>query len=221
MSKRKWMRTDPDTIKIGDEVRHDNRYSSVRGKVTQVDSESVVVARIIFMKDSDDTKWFIRKPKKSKLIERPDEPTVGCFFRVSGSPDVHYRWREGDDGYYLNLETADCWESWESLAEPGDTITLLKLVPIGGETVTTKEEYAANVASIKAECDAGEHRGPEGPNEDLAQCPLCWSVTFSRRPDGETFGNHTDECSLPSEHLSFCVSGGSGHPPASKARGWG
>jgi hypothetical protein len=82
-------------------------------------------------------------------------------------------------------------------------------------------EYAANVASIKAECDAGEHRGPEGPNEDLAQCPLCWSMTFSRRPDGETFGNHADDCSLPSEHLSFCVGGGSGHPPAPKARGWG
>lgn len=63
------------------------------------------------------------------------------------------------------------------------------------------------------------HRGPAGPNEDIAQCPRCLSPTFSMRPQGETWGNHADDCSLPVDHQGFCEGGGSGHPPAAHIRG--
>lgn len=63
------------------------------------------------------------------------------------------------------------------------------------------------------------HRGPEGPNEDIAQCSGCGWVSYSMRPEGETFGTHADDCSLAADHESYCKPGGSGHPPARKIRG--
>lgn len=65
----------------------------------------------------------------------------------------------------------------------------------------------------------GEHRGPQGPNEDMAQCGYCGVPTYSKRPPGETYGNHLDDCSLPIDHESYCEPGGSGHPPAERIRG--
>lgn len=65
----------------------------------------------------------------------------------------------------------------------------------------------------------GTHRGPEGPNEDLAQCWHCGDISFSMRPWGETFGHHLDDCSLPIDHESYCQPGGPGHPVAKKVRG--
>ena len=66
------------------------------------------------------------------------------------------------------------------------------------------------------------HREPAGPNEDLAQCPKCWSMTFALRPEGETFGWHLDDCSLPMRHEGYCQPGGNGHvvPPGEKIRGY-
>jgi hypothetical protein len=71
----------------------------------------------------------------------------------------------------------------------------------------------------RADCPAGPHRGPEGPNEDIAQCHQCWSVDHALRPEGETWGDHLADCSLPLRHESYCVGGGPGHPPAAKIRG--
>lgn len=70
-------------------------------------------------------------------------------------------------------------------------------------------------------CD-GKHRGPEGPNEDMAQCPSCWAITYVMRPEGETFGWHADDCSLPLRHESYCVGGGPGHrvPAGETIRGY-
>ena len=68
-------------------------------------------------------------------------------------------------------------------------------------------------------CPDRPHRGPEGPNEDLGQCPKCLMPSWSKRPEGETFGCHLPDCSLPVDHESFCVGGGSGHPPSRKVRG--
>lgn len=64
-----------------------------------------------------------------------------------------------------------------------------------------------------------EHREPQGPNEDLAQCWWCGAITYTMRPWGETFGTHLDDCSLPIWHSGYCVGGGSGHPVAPKVRG--
>jgi hypothetical protein len=70
-----------------------------------------------------------------------------------------------------------------------------------------------------SDCPRGPHRGPQGPNEDLGQCPVCWMPSYSRRPEGEEFGGHIDDCSLPRGHESYCVGGGAGHPKARKIRG--
>jgi hypothetical protein len=69
------------------------------------------------------------------------------------------------------------------------------------------------------DCPYGPHRGPEGPNEDLAQCFPCGSPSYVMRPWGETFGHHLPDCSLPVWHERRCVGGGSGHPPAPTVRG--
>jgi hypothetical protein len=79
----------------------------------------------------------------------------------------------------------------------------------------------ANVAHCRpSECPRGPHRGPEGPNEDLSQCLLCWSPSYSMRAWGETYGEHLPDCSLPIWHESYCEPGGHGHPKAPKIRGY-
>lgn len=62
------------------------------------------------------------------------------------------------------------------------------------------------------DCPDAPHRGPQGPCEDLAQCPRCWAPSFAMRPEGETFGTHAPDCSLPAVHESYCKPGGTGHP---------
>lgn len=74
-------------------------------------------------------------------------------------------------------------------------------------------------APVLGKCPLGPHRGPQGPNEDIAQCPVCWTPTHSRRPAGETFGDHLIDCSLPVDHPSYCQPGGDGHPSADVIRG--
>ena len=61
-------------------------------------------------------------------------------------------------------------------------------------------------------CSLGPHRRPEGPCEDVAVCPECYSLTFAMRPPGECFGHHAPDCSLPERHESYCKPGGAGHP---------
>ena len=64
-----------------------------------------------------------------------------------------------------------------------------------------------------------KHRPPTGPNEAAAQCPRCGSVSWTKRPWGETFGTHLKTCSLPIWHEGSCRSGGRGHPEAPVIRG--
>lgn len=66
----------------------------------------------------------------------------------------------------------------------------------------------------------GPHRGPEGPNEDLSMCRTCGSPTYALLPDGETYGDHLPDCSLPRRHESYCQPGGAGHQAAPKIRGY-
>lgn len=70
------------------------------------------------------------------------------------------------------------------------------------------------------DCPHGPHRGPQGPNEDVAQCGVCWSLSYEMRPEGEEYGGHRDDCSLPQRHESYCKPGGSGHPPPRIKRGY-
>ena len=46
--------------------------------------------------------------------------------------------------------------------------------------------------------------GPQGPNEDVGQCPRCLAIIGRLRPEGDTFGGHTPDCSLPFRHTGFC-----------------
>ena len=69
-------------------------------------------------------------------------------------------------------------------------------------------------------CPYGPHRRPQGPNEDVDQCQHCWSVSYVLRPDGETYGEHLPDCSLPRRHESYCQPGGEGHPRAATIRGY-
>lgn len=73
----------------------------------------------------------------------------------------------------------------------------------------------------REECpDRDKHRVPEGPNEDWGMCRLCHAHTFEMRPEGETYGDHLPDCSLPRRHESYRVGGGAGHPRAPKIRGY-
>jgi hypothetical protein len=70
------------------------------------------------------------------------------------------------------------------------------------------------------DCPNGPHRGPQGPNEDLAQCPICLEPSHGMRPEGEEYGGHRDDCSLPRRHEGYCQPGGDGHPPPAVVRGY-
>lgn len=69
-------------------------------------------------------------------------------------------------------------------------------------------------------CSQGPHRGPQGPNEDIGQCPECLSMSYAMRPSNEQIGLHIDDCSLDLRHPSFCVGGGEGHAPVEIVRGY-
>jgi hypothetical protein len=77
-----------------------------------------------------------------------------------------------------------------------------------------------NVPKSRSECPNGPHRGPQGPNEDLAQCLACWGVSYEMRPEGEEYGGHRADCSLPRRHESYCEPGGAGHPEPEVVRGY-
>lgn len=69
-------------------------------------------------------------------------------------------------------------------------------------------------------CPLGPHRGPEGPCEDLAQCPQCGAPTWSMRPPGEVYGGHAPDCAAPERHEGHCPPGGEGHGEPVLVRGY-
>jgi hypothetical protein len=70
------------------------------------------------------------------------------------------------------------------------------------------------------DCPNGPHRGPEGPNEDLGQCPICLAPSHSMRTEGEEYGGPIADCSLERRHEGRCKPGGEGHPPPAVVRGY-
>ncbi len=61
---------------------------------------------------------------------RPDEPPVGSFFRINGSPESFRRYDVGVRGYHC-ITSPSGWLDWIELTESGDTITILELTEVG------------------------------------------------------------------------------------------
>lgn len=95
---------------------------------------------------------------------------------------------------------------------------MLEPTPRSDDTGNTTG-WGAHLADPSA-CPDGPHRGPQGPNEDLAQCPRCMAPSYGRRNSTEQYGLHLKDCSLPRLHGGRCVGGGDGHAPASLVRGF-
>ena len=132
----KWMKVDPATLKVGDEVRWVVEITG--GRVIREVVVSEVCPRSIrlgltYIAPGNGT-WYVRKPKKAKPPVRPDEPPVGSFFRVDRTGELYLRMHEGDGDYgYVSLlgdrEGVLC--TWTDITNHGDTITLLELTEKG------------------------------------------------------------------------------------------
>ena len=128
----KWMKVDPATLKVGDEVRMVDAFSmfQISGK-TSPSKIGICVGGIDFTEAPECRTWFVRKPKKAKPPVRPDEPPVGSFFRVDRTGELYLRMHEGNGDYgYVSLlgdrEGDLC--TWTDITDHGDTITRLLLV---------------------------------------------------------------------------------------------
>ena len=129
----KWMKVDPATLKVGDEVRWVVEITGGRVIREVVVSEVCPISirlGLTYIAPGNGT-WFVRKPKKAKPPVRPDEPPVGSFFRVDRTGFEFWRFASMEDGYgYWQIsprsEEPD-WERWDDITEPGDTITRLYL----------------------------------------------------------------------------------------------
>ena len=124
----KWMKVDPATLKVGDEVRWVVEITG--GRVIREVVVSEVCPRSIrlgltYIAPGNGT-WYVRKPKKAKPPTRPDEPPVGSFFRVDRTGIEWVRVGTWIHGYQL-IPCDDEQRSWESITEPGDTIQRLWL----------------------------------------------------------------------------------------------
>ena len=144
----KWMKVDPATLKVGDEVRWVVEITG--GRVIREVVVSEVCPRSIrlgltYIAPGNGT-WYVRKPKKAKpptrpaLVltppdwPRPDEPPVGSFFRVDRTGELYLRMHEGNGDYgYVSLlgdrEGDLC--TWTDITDHGDTITMLELREVG------------------------------------------------------------------------------------------
>ena len=132
----KWMKVDPATLKVGDEVRWVVEITG--GRVIREVVVSEVCPRSIrlglaYIAPGNGT-WYVRKPKKAKPPVRPDEPPVGSFFRVDRTGREFYRYPQVSLTHYFHLacDAGDRpWVAWADVTEPGDTITLLELTEKG------------------------------------------------------------------------------------------
>ena len=128
----KWMKVDPATLKVGDEVRWVVEITG--GRVIREVVVSEVCPRSIrlgltYIAPGNGT-WYVRKPKKAKPPVRPDEPPVGSFFRVDRTGREFYRYPQVSLTHYFHLacDAGDRpWVAWADVTEPGDTITRLYL----------------------------------------------------------------------------------------------
>ena len=132
----KWMKVDPATLKVGDEVRWVMAITGGRVirevAVREVGPRSIRLG-FAYIAPGNGT-WYVRKPKKAKPPVRPDEPPVGSFFRVDRTGREFYRYPQVSLTHYFHLacDAGDRpWVAWADVTEPGDTITLLELTEKG------------------------------------------------------------------------------------------
>jgi hypothetical protein len=114
--------------------------------------------------------------------------------------------RERDDAYAEVMEARACC-GLDPFSTHGQLVALLRRV------------FRAGYPSTRENCPR-PHRYPQGPNEDVGPCPGCGGNSWELRPEGETYGYHARDCSLPIRHEGNCVGGGSGHPAVVKIRGY-
>lgn len=124
----KWIKADPDDIKVGDEVRMVDAFSmfQISGK-TSPSKIGICVGGIDFTEAPECRTWFVRKPKKAKPLTRPDEPPYGVLFRVDRSGIDYCR---AATAAYVPVHGELRWR-WDQITKPGDTITLLELTEKG------------------------------------------------------------------------------------------
>ena len=125
----KWIKTDPATLKVGDEVRWVMEITG--GRVIREVVVSEVCPRSIrlgltYIAPVNGT-WYVRKPKKAKPPVRPDEPPVGSFFRVDRRPLTTYRRVDNALNGYICVTTPSSWLNWNNIVDLGDTIKMLEL----------------------------------------------------------------------------------------------
>ena len=132
MSK-KWMKVDPTTLKVGDEVRWVMAITGGR-VIREVAVREIAPDGIrlgLAWAGRNMGTFYVRKMKKSKPPTRPDEPPVGSFFRVDRTGREFYRYPQVSLTHYFHLacDAGDRpWVAWADVTEPGDTITRLLLV---------------------------------------------------------------------------------------------
>lgn len=129
----KWMKVDPATLKVGDEVRWVMAITGGRVirevAVREVGPRSIRLG-LAYIAPGNGT-WYIRKPTEGKPPVRPDEPPVGSFFRVDRTGREFYRYPQVSLTHYFHLacDAGDRpWVAWADVTKPGDTITMLDLV---------------------------------------------------------------------------------------------
>ena len=124
----KWMKVDPATLKVGDEVRWVMEITGgrvIREVVVREVCPRSIRLGLTYIAPGNGT-WYVRKPKKAKPPTRPDEPPVGSFFRVDRTGIEWVRVGTWIHGYQL-IPCDDEQRSWETITEPGDTIQRLWL----------------------------------------------------------------------------------------------
>jgi len=128
----KWMKVDPATLKVGDEVRWVVEITGgrvIREVVVREVGPRSIRLGLAYIAPGNGT-WYVRKPKKAKPPVRPDEPPVGSFFRVDRTGREFYRYPQVSLTHYFHLacDAGDRpWVAWADVTEPGDTITRLYL----------------------------------------------------------------------------------------------
>ena len=125
----KWIKTDPATLKVGDEVRWVMEITGgrvIREVVVREVCPRSIRLGLTYIAPVNGT-WYVRKPKKAKPPVRPDEPPVGSFFRVDRRPLTTYRRVDNALNGYICVTTPSSWLNWNNIVDLGDTIKMLEL----------------------------------------------------------------------------------------------
>lgn len=179
--------------------------------VSGVSGTGVVAEGVAFTDGTVAMNWL--GPRSSKVLHESVENVVGIHGHEGNTRLV---WIDPGPGDREDHSPTAGERFLTRLEEASRNPLLLKAV----QQVRREDVDRQCVWSTPPKCPKGPHRGPQGPNEDIAQCPTCLSPTFAMRPEGETFGEHLSDCSLPLRHQGYCKPGGNGHEPSRKVRGF-